>query len=65
LTRLLLNFSYAQPVGHAVEALHYANGYHLGGAEVSVALNAATPGRARRHLDYVTPPSASRSADRR
>jgi hypothetical protein len=58
LTRLLLNFFYAQPVGHTVEALHYAHGYHLGGAEVSVALDAV-------HLDYVTPPSASRSADRR
>ncbi|WP_051324105.1 hypothetical protein [Candidatus Solirubrobacter pratensis] len=43
MTRLLLNFFYAQPVGHAVEALHYANGYRLGGAGVSVALNAATP----------------------
>jgi hypothetical protein len=51
LTRLLLNFFYAQPVGDAVEALHYANGHHLAGAEVSV--------------DYVTPPSRARSADRR
>jgi hypothetical protein len=26
--RLLVNFFYAHPVGHAIEALHYANGHH-------------------------------------
>jgi hypothetical protein len=43
--RLLVNFFYAHPVGHAVEALHYANGYHLAdpALKISVALNAATP----------------------
>jgi hypothetical protein len=25
--RVLVNFFYAQPVGHAVEALHYAHGH--------------------------------------
>jgi hypothetical protein len=42
--RLLVNFFYAQPVGHAVEALHYCHGHHEAdpGRSVSVALNAAT-----------------------
>jgi hypothetical protein len=42
--RLLVNFFYANPVGHAVEALHYCLGHHLADPtrEVSVALNAAT-----------------------
>src|SRR5438874_1682678 len=41
---ILVNFFYAQPVGHAVEALHYANGHHAADPtrEISVALNAAT-----------------------
>jgi hypothetical protein len=42
--RLLVNFFYAHPVGHAIEALHYANGYHAADPEleIAVALNAAT-----------------------
>ena len=42
--RLLVNFFYAHPVGHAVEALHYCLGHHLAdpAREISVALNAAT-----------------------
>jgi hypothetical protein len=42
--RLLVNFFYAQPVGHAVEALHYCLGHHAADPEreISVALNAAT-----------------------
>jgi hypothetical protein len=42
--RLLVNFFYANPVGHAVEALHYCLGHHLADPtrEVSVVLNAAT-----------------------
>jgi hypothetical protein len=42
--RMLVNFFYAQPVGHAVEALHYCHGHAAAvpGREVSVALNAAT-----------------------
>ena len=43
--RLLLNFFYAQPVGHAIEALYFANGYHAADPELEIhlALNAATP----------------------
>ena len=42
--RLLVNFFYAHPVGHAVEALHYCLGHHLAdpAREVSVVLNAAS-----------------------
>ena len=42
--RILVNFFYAHPVGHAVEALHYCLGHHraVPGASVSVALNAST-----------------------
>ena len=43
--RLLVNFFYAHPVGHAIEALHYANGHHAAdpALEIAVALNPATP----------------------
>ncbi len=42
--RLLVNFFYAHPVGHAIEALHYCLGHHAAdpGREVAVALNSAT-----------------------
>jgi hypothetical protein len=42
--RLLVNFFYANPVGHAVEALHYCLGHHAADPtrEVSVVLNAGT-----------------------
>ena len=42
--RLLVNFFYAPPVGHAVEALHYCLGHHLAHPEreISVVLNAAS-----------------------
>ena len=42
--RLLVNFFYAPPVGHAVEALHYCLGHHLADPEreVSVVLNSAS-----------------------
>src|SRR5690625_7135541 len=43
--RVLVSHFYAHPVGHAVEALHYAHG-HWGfdtSREVSVLLNARTP----------------------
>src|SRR6185503_14587231 len=41
---VLVNFFYAYPVGHAVEALHYAHGHHRADPtrEISVALNAET-----------------------
>ncbi|NAZ83620.1 hypothetical protein GTR02_17550 [Kineococcus sp. R8] len=42
---VLVDFFYAQPVGHAVEALHHAYAVHAADRtrEVSVLLNAATP----------------------
>ncbi|ONI71111.1 hypothetical protein ALI144C_52195 [Actinosynnema sp. ALI-1.44] len=42
--RALVNFFYCHPVGHAVEALYYANGHHAANPdmEFAVALNAAT-----------------------
>src|SRR3712207_1903425 len=42
--RMLVNFFYAQPVGHAIEALHYCHGHAVAqpGREVSVAWNANT-----------------------
>jgi hypothetical protein len=43
--RLLVNFVYCHPVGHAIEALHYCHGYHLANpdAHIAVALNARSP----------------------
>jgi hypothetical protein len=42
--RVLVNFFYAHPVGHAVEALHYCLGHHAAdpGSEIAVAMNADT-----------------------
>lgn len=42
---LLVNFFYAHPVGHVIEALYYANGHHASdpARRVSVALNADAP----------------------
>lgn len=42
--RLLVNFFYCHPVGHAIEALYYANGHRAANpdSEVSVVLNATT-----------------------
>lgn len=42
---LLVNFFYAHPVGHVIEALHYAVGHHAADPDrpVAVALNAASP----------------------
>lgn len=53
--RLLVNFFYAQPVGHAVEALHYCQGYHAAAPEraVSVALNAASACELARYCPFV------------
>src|SRR6187397_1137162 len=41
---LLVNFWYAHPVGHAIEALRYCLGYHAAdpGLRISLLLNAAT-----------------------
>ncbi len=54
--RLLVNFFYANPVGHAVEALHYCLGHHLADPtrEVSVALNAATAVELARFCPFVS-----------
>jgi hypothetical protein len=43
--RLLVNYWYANPVGHAIEGLRYALGYHVANPEltISLLLNAATP----------------------
>ncbi len=45
--QLLVNFFYAYPVGHAVEALHRCRGYHAADAslEISLVLNAESPVR--------------------
>ncbi len=42
---LLVNYWYAHPVGHAIEAVRHCLGYKRANpdAEVSVLLNAATP----------------------
>jgi hypothetical protein len=42
---VLVNFVYAQPVGHAIEALHYSLGYHAAdpSRRIGVMLNADTP----------------------
>ena len=54
--RLLVNFFYAHPVGHAIEALHYCLGHHLADPtrEVSVALNAATAVELARFCPFVS-----------
>jgi hypothetical protein len=55
-TRLLVNFFYAQQLGHAIEALHYANGYHVAdpSLEIGVAMNAATPVELASACPFVT-----------
>ena len=52
---LLVNFWYANPVGHAVEALRYCLGYHRAnpGLRVCVALNADTPTELGRLCPFV------------
>jgi len=43
--RVLVNFFYAHPVGHAIEGLHYALGHHAAdpSREIAIALSARTP----------------------
>jgi hypothetical protein len=43
--RILVDFFYAQPVGHVIEALHHCLALHLAGPrrEISLLLNAAAP----------------------
>src|SRR4051794_12480193 len=52
---LLVNFWYAHPVGHAVEALRYCLGYKAANPElrVSVLLNDATPVELARCCSFV------------
>jgi hypothetical protein len=54
--QLLVNFFYAHPVGHAVEALHYCLGYHAADPEreIAVALNAATATRLADFCPFVS-----------
>ncbi|MGH3939289.1 MAG: glycosyltransferase family 9 protein [Pseudonocardiaceae bacterium] len=54
--RALVNFFYAHPVGHAVEALHYCLGHHAAAPEreVAVVLNAATAVELASFCPFVT-----------
>ena len=54
--RVLVNFFYAQQVGHAIEALHYCLGHHAAdpSREIAVALNAATPVRLAGYCPFVS-----------
>ena len=53
--RLLVNYFYAPPMGHVIEALRYALGYHRAdpGRLVSVVLNAASPTELARLSTFV------------
>jgi hypothetical protein len=54
--RVLVNFFYAHPVGHAIEALHYCLGHHAADPtrEIAVALSARTPVSLARYCPFVT-----------
>jgi hypothetical protein len=54
--RLLVNFFYAPPVGHAIEALHYCQGHHAAAPDraVSVALNSATACELAHYCPFAT-----------
>jgi hypothetical protein len=53
---VLVNFFYAHPVGHAMEALHYALGHHAvdPSREIAVALNADTPVRLADYCPFIS-----------
>jgi hypothetical protein len=53
--QLLVNFFYAYPVGHAVEALHRCHGYHAAdpSLEISLVLNAESPVRLAEFCPFV------------
>jgi hypothetical protein len=53
--RLLVNFVYCQQIGHVVEALHYANGYHAAypSRRISVTLIENTATELTRYADFV------------
>jgi hypothetical protein len=50
-----VNFFYAHPVGHAVEALHYCLGHHAAAPdrEIAVVLNAASAVELARFCPFV------------
>ncbi|WP_158887636.1 glycosyltransferase family 9 protein [Amycolatopsis anabasis] len=52
---VLVNFVYAHPVGHAIEALQYCLGYHLADPErrIGLVLNEATPAELARWCPFV------------
>jgi hypothetical protein len=54
--RLLINFFYAPPVGHAVEALHYCHGHHAADPEreIALALNADSAVRLAGYCPFVS-----------
>jgi hypothetical protein len=53
--RLLVNYWYSPPIGHALEGLRYCLGYHRADPNLSVnlLLNAATPLELTRYVDFV------------
>jgi hypothetical protein len=53
--RLLVNFYFAHPVGHVIEALRYALGYHRAAPDlrISLALNASAPTELASLVPYV------------
>ncbi len=53
--KLLVNYWYAHPIGHAIEGLRYCLGYHRADPELSVnlLLNAATPIELSDYVDFV------------
>jgi hypothetical protein len=54
--RVLVNFFYAHPVGHAIEGLHYTLGHHAAdpSREIAIALNARTPVQLAHWCPYVS-----------
>jgi hypothetical protein len=53
--RLLVNYWYAYPIGHAIEALRYCLGYHSADPNLSVnlLLSAATPVELANYVDFI------------
>jgi hypothetical protein len=52
---MLVNFVYCHPIGHAVEALHYAHGYHQADPDrrISVALIQSTAHELTKYAEFV------------
>jgi hypothetical protein len=53
--RLIVNYWYAHPIGHAIEGLRYCLGYHSADPKLTVALllNAATPVELSAYVDFI------------